>query len=125
MLDATAEPTQREHKVTGTDGKTYPAQPARRTPKRAALPPQVQRAVFGLSKITRRLEKLAADERYRANRKTIDDQCTPELRVRAVAATASRPTHGYRVMTYRSAATYPAGRTATQSRPPCSARLRW
>jgi len=68
-----------EPRVTGTDGKSYSPQPTR-TPNRPALPPQFQSAANDLGRAIARIEKLATDDRYRANRGAISDLCVPEFR---------------------------------------------
>jgi hypothetical protein len=71
--------THNPERVTGTDGKSYAAQPAR-TPNRSALPPMFRSIAADLTKLTTRLEKLRQDDRYKANRTSIADHCVPELR---------------------------------------------
>lgn len=68
-------------KITGTDGKTYPQPAARPTAApRPALPPQFQTAAHELTRVIGRFERLQGDDRYRANRTSIADQCLPEIR---------------------------------------------
>ncbi len=73
-----ASPPATERKVTGQDGKTYPAAPpappappAPRAPRRSALPDAYSRATWELRKAVERLERLHADDRYPTNRETI------------------------------------------------------
>jgi len=59
-------------KVTGQDGKTYPAAlPAPRAPRRSPLPDAYSRATWELRKAVERLERLHADDRFLTNRETI------------------------------------------------------
>ncbi len=61
-----------ERKVTGQDGKTYPATlSAPRAPRRSALPDAYSRATWELRKAVERLERLHADDRFPTNRETI------------------------------------------------------
>jgi hypothetical protein len=53
-------------RVTGTDGKSYPA-PQPTTPRRKPLPDQFWQAAFDLLKVTERIDRLAADDRFPAN----------------------------------------------------------
>lgn len=85
-VDATVIPNLTVHppipaarKVTGMDGKVY-TPPAPRKQNRPALPPQFQSAMCDLSKLVRKVEKLRADDRYKANRQAIADLCVPEIR---------------------------------------------
>jgi len=73
------EPAVEPKRVTGTDGKSYAAQPTR-TPNRPALPPQFRSVASDLTRLIARLEKLRQDGRYRSNRTSIADLCVPELR---------------------------------------------
>ena len=67
-----ASPPATERKVTGQDGKTYPAAPpAPRAPRRSALPDVYSRATWELRKAVERLERLHADDRFPKNRETI------------------------------------------------------
>jgi hypothetical protein len=63
--------------VTGMDGKSYtvPSRPVvkPRKPHRGLLPNSYWNAVYDLDKAVRRLEKLHADDRFMANRKTLSD----------------------------------------------------
>lgn len=52
--------------ITGLDGKTY-AKPERKPLRRNPLPKQFWDATYDLSKVTRRLEKLHADDRFASN----------------------------------------------------------
>lgn len=65
--------------ITGTDGKSYAAQPAR-TPNRPALPPQFGTVAGELFRLSSRVERLRGDDRYRANRTSIADECVPQIR---------------------------------------------
>jgi len=70
--DNVASPPATERKVTGQDGKTYPAAPpAPRAPRRSALPDAYSRATWELRKAVERLERLHADDRFPTNRETI------------------------------------------------------
>lgn len=66
-------------KVTGLDGKSYskpaPATEARQ-PNRRALPDQARSAGWELRKAIERLERIAADDRFTANKETV----APHLR---------------------------------------------
>lgn len=64
-----------ERKVTGLDGKTY-TRPEPSKPKRRALPDQARDAGWDLRKSVERLERIAADDRFAANK----EQVTPHLR---------------------------------------------
>jgi transposase-like protein len=76
-----AEIVEEPRKVTGTDGKTYTAKPSpAATPPRAPLPQQFQTAAHELTRVIGRFERLQADDRYRANRSAIANQCLPEVR---------------------------------------------
>jgi len=67
-----ASPPATGRKVTGQDGKTYPAAlPAPRAPRRSALPDAYSRATWELRKAVQRLERLHADDRFPTNRETI------------------------------------------------------
>ncbi len=67
-----ASPRATERKVTGQDGKTYPAaSPAPRAPRRSALPDAYSRATWELRKAVQRLERLHADDRFPTNREKI------------------------------------------------------
>jgi len=67
-----AAPPATERKVTGQDGKTYPAAlPAPRAPRRSALPDAYSRATWELRKAVERLERLHADDRFPTNREKI------------------------------------------------------
>ncbi len=67
-----ASPRATERKVTGQDGKTYPAaSPAPRAPRRSALPDAYSRATWELRKAVERLERLHADDRFPTNREKI------------------------------------------------------
>lgn len=59
--------------VTGMDGKTYsrPEQKEAPKPPRRALPDQFRDASYDLRKITERLEKLVADDRFPRNREQV------------------------------------------------------
>jgi len=58
-----------EKRVTGRDGKRYPAvQPERKPPRRSPLPDAYRSAMWELRKSVERLEKLHADDRFQANR---------------------------------------------------------
>ncbi len=59
-------------KVTGQDGKTYPAAlPAPRAARRSPLPDAYSRATWELRKAVERLERLHADDRFLTNREKI------------------------------------------------------
>jgi len=67
-----ASPRATGRKVTGQDGKTYPAaSPAPRAPRRSALPDAYSRATWELRKAVERLERLHADDRFLTNREKI------------------------------------------------------
>lgn len=73
------EPDVEPARVTGTDGKSYAAQPAR-TPNRPALPPQFASVAADLTRLIAKLEKLQNDDRYPGNRTSIADLCVPQFR---------------------------------------------
>ena len=60
-------------KVTGTDGKTYPAKPAApaQPPRRAPLADAAQKAGWEFRKAVERLERIAADDRFAANKEQV------------------------------------------------------
>jgi len=66
-------------RVTGTDGKSYAAQPAK-APNRPALPPQFASVAADLTRLIAKLEKLRIDDRYRSNQTSIADLCMPQFR---------------------------------------------
>lgn len=74
--DEPAEPA----KVTGLDGKSYtkpaPKAEASRQPNRRALPDQARSAGWELRKAVERLERIAADDRFTANKEAM----APHLR---------------------------------------------
>lgn len=74
--------------ITGTDGKQYSPAARSAVPQRPPLPPQFGQAALALSRAVARVEQLQADDRFRANRQAISDQCVPEVR-RAVQNLAS------------------------------------
>jgi len=64
-----------DKRVTGTDGKSYPATtpaPAK-PPRRSPLPDSYRRATWELRKSIERLEKLHTDDRFQTNRKDLAD----------------------------------------------------
>lgn len=74
-------PTPTPRPVTGLDGKTYTRPTARPTQtSRPPLPPQFHAASSDLGRAIARIERLQADDRYRANRAAIANQCLPEIR---------------------------------------------
>lgn len=66
--------------ITGTDGKQYSPAARSAVPQRPPLPPQFGQAALALSRAVARVEQLQADDRFRANRQAISDQCVPEVR---------------------------------------------
>lgn len=65
-----------EQRTTGIDGKSYPkSQPAPK-PRRRPLPDQVRSAGWELTKAVERIQRLADDDRFDANK----EQVTPKLR---------------------------------------------
>jgi hypothetical protein len=62
-------------KVTGLDGKSY-SKPTPKAPNRRGLPDQARDAGWDLRKIVERLERIAADDRFTANKETV----APHLR---------------------------------------------
>lgn len=56
--------------VKGTDGKTY-APKAKATPKRSALPDAAMKAGHELRKATERLNRIAEDDRFNANKEQV------------------------------------------------------
>jgi hypothetical protein len=67
-------------RVTGTDGKRYAAKSAARTAPRLPLPGQFLNAAKELSRAIHKIERLSDDDRFRANRCAISDQCVPQIR---------------------------------------------
>ncbi len=61
-------------KITGTDGKSYPAPTPRQSkPRRGPLTDEAMSAAFELDRVLRRIERIAADDRFPANRDRIVD----------------------------------------------------
>jgi len=71
--------------VTGTDGKTYPARPAPEPkpaadkPRRSSLVDQARGAGWELRKAVERIERIAADDRYPANKEQVAAQWVGHL----------------------------------------------
>jgi hypothetical protein len=79
--------------ITGLDGKTYQPKPpvplpdtARAKPRRGPITDDFGRAVSDLTRLTTRIEKLAADDRFGRNREALDGR-TWDL-IRAIQAIA-------------------------------------
>lgn len=66
--------------ITGTDGKSYPMPQRQAAPQRSPLPTQFRNAATDLGRVVARLERLQDDDRYRANRQAVANQCLPEIR---------------------------------------------
>lgn len=58
-------------RVNGTDGKTYPAAAAAAPTRRSPLPDIAQRAGWDLRKSVERLERIAHDDRFAANKRQV------------------------------------------------------
>lgn len=64
--------------ITGTDGKSYPSQ-ASSAPRRSPLPEMAARAGWEFRKSVERLERLADDDRFTANKKQVADHWAGHL----------------------------------------------
>lgn len=72
--------------VLGTDGKTYPAAPAKPpAPRRRPLPEQFWQAAYDLTKVTERIARLADDDRFPRNAEEVAASHRNDL-VRAIDA---------------------------------------
>jgi transposase-like protein len=75
ILDERPATLARADKITGRDGKQY-ERPEPKPRRRAALPPQVESAGWGLARAIDRLTQLSDDDRFGAHK----DQMAPQLR---------------------------------------------
>lgn len=68
-------------KVTGTDGKTYPAKPKAepKKPQRGPFMADVPKAGWDLRKTVERIERIAADDRFTANKEQVAAQWSDHL----------------------------------------------
>lgn len=71
-------------RVIGLDGKTYQPESSKSKkskPRRPSLPKQFQNLSGELASLVHRLERLRADDRFRANRGVIYEECGPRFRL--------------------------------------------